>query len=162
MPFITERSNWFIFYAIIWIYLVIKGGPRGRTAALLIIPLIFISDQAADNIIKPFFHRIRPCHVLQNVRLLINCSESYAFPSNHAVNNFAAAALFSNFYPRMKYVLFGGALVVSLSRIFVGIHYPFDIIGGAAIGILFAMLVIYLWKLINRKFKILPVNSSIT
>ncbi|MEO8665714.1 MAG: phosphatase PAP2 family protein [Ignavibacteria bacterium] len=160
MPFITERNHWFIFYAIIWIYLMTKGGAKGRTAALLIIPLILISDQTADNIIKPFFHRIRPCHVLENVHLLINCSESFSFPSNHAVNNFAAATLFSWFYPRMKYFLFTGALIISLSRVFVGVHYPYDALGGALIGIFFALLIVYLWKLVNNKFKILPVNSN--
>ena len=99
---------------------------------------------------------------MEDVNLLINCSESFAFPSNHAVNNFAAATLFSYFYPRMKYFLFTGALIVSISRIFVGVHYLFDIIGGAAIGIIFAMLIIYLWKLINGKFQILRTESNIT
>lgn len=162
MPFITERDHWFIFYVIIWLYLVIKGGPKGRTAAFLILPLILISDQTANNIIKPFFQRIRPCHDLDNVHLLINCSESYAFPSNHAVNNFAAATLFSYFYSSMKYFLFSGALIVSLSRIFVGVHYPLDIIGGAGIGIIFAMLIIYLWKFFNSKFQFLRIESNAT
>lgn len=156
MPFITERTNWFIFYVLIWLYLVIKGGRRGRTAALLILPLILITDQFSNNIIKPYFQRIRPCHVLPNVHLLIGCSDSYAFPSIHAVNNFAAATLFSYFYHEMKYFLFLGAFIVALSRIYCGIHYPFDIAGGALIGILFAILIIYLWKLLNRKVHILP------
>lgn len=161
MPFITERSNWFIFYVLIWLYLIIKGGRRGEVAAILIIVLILITDQFSDNIIKPFFHRIRPCHTLPNVHLLIGCSDAYAFPSNHAVNNFAAATLFSYFYPNMKYFLFIGALIVSSSRIFVGIHYPFDIIGGAIIGIIFALLIIYFWKLFNNRLHILPTDSQI-
>lgn len=162
MPFITERDNWFIFYALIWLFLIIKGGVRGKVAALLIVPLILLSDQTANNVIKPFFHRIRPCHVLEDVNLLIKCSDSFAFPSNHAVNNFAAAVLFSYFYPPMKYFLYTGALIVSLSRIFVGIHYPFDVLGGAAVGIIFALLIIYFWKLINNKFQILRINSKVT
>lgn len=154
MPFITERNHWFIFYVIIWLYLFIKGGAKGRVAALMIIPVIFVSDQFADGILKPLFHRTRPCHVLP-VHLLINCSESFSFPSNHAVNNFAAATLFSFFYPKMKYVLFAGALVVALSRVFVGVHYPFDLVAGLIVGSGFAMLFIYIWKMINRKLKIL-------
>ena len=159
MPFITERDHWFIFYILVWLYLFIEGGARGRIAALLILPLILITDQTANNIIKPFFQRIRPCHVLEDVHLLINCSESLAFPSNHAVNNFAAATLFSYFYPRMKYFLFIGALIVALSRVFVGVHYPFDVFGGAAIGIIIAILIIYIWKMINNNFHILPDKS---
>ncbi len=155
MPFITEREHWFIFYALIWLYLVIKGGANGRTAAILIIPLILISDQFADNIIKPLFQRIRPCHVLDNVHLLINCSESFAFPSNHAVNNFAAATLFSYFYKNMKYFLFTGAFIVSLSRVMCGVHYPFDLVGGALIGVIFGCIIIYIWKMLNSKLHIL-------
>lgn len=155
MPFITERTNWFIFYVLIWLYLVIKGGVRGRVSAILIIILILITDQLSNNIIKPYFQRIRPCHTLPNVHLLIECSDAYSFPSIHAVNNFAAATLFSYFYPDMKYFLFSGALIVASSRIFCGIHYPFDILGGAIIGIMFAWLIIYLWKLVNNKVHIL-------
>lgn len=156
MPFITERNNWFIFYVLIWLYLFIKGGRRGRVAAVLILLLIFFSDQFANSVLKPYFQRIRPCNVLANVHMLINCSDSYAFPSNHAVNNFAAATLFSYFYPSIKYILFPGAFIVALSRVMCGVHYPFDIIGGALFGIGCALLIIYLWKEITRKLNLLP------
>jgi len=161
MPFITERDNWFIFYALTWLYLVFKGGKKGRVAAILIIPLILLTDQVSDNFIKPYFQRIRPCHTLAGVRLLVGCTDAYSFPSIHAVNNFAAATLFSYFYPRIKYFLFAGAFVVSISRIFVGVHYPFDVIGGALIGIMFALLIIYFWKIFNNKLNILSANSAI-
>lgn len=160
MPFITERSHWFIFYVLVWLYLFIKGGSKGRVAAIMILILILITDQTADNVIKPLFQRVRPCHVLSNINLLINCSESYSFPSNHAVNNFAAATLFSHFYPKMKYFLFIGAFIVSLSRVMVGVHYPSDIAGGAIIGIIFTVLIIYIWKLLNNKFHIIKSAGS--
>lgn len=155
MPFITERNNWFIFYVLIWLYLFFKGGRKGKVSAVLIILLIVFSDQISDNIIKPYFQRIRPCHTLKDVHLLTGCTDSYSFPSIHSVNNFAAATLFSYFYRNMKYFLFTGALFVGLSRIFCGVHYPFDMLGGALIGIFFASFIIYLWKSVNSKYKIL-------
>lgn len=155
MPFITERNHWFIFYVLIWFYLFVKGGAKGRVAAIMIIFVILASDQFSENVLKPCFHRTRPCHVLENVNLLINCSESFSFPSNHAVNNFAAAALFSYFYKGMKYVLYGGAFIVAISRVTCGVHYPFDVAGGAIIGILVALGFIHLWKIVDSKFKIL-------
>lgn len=155
MPFITERNNWYIFYVIIWLFLFFKGGTKGKVSAIMILLLILVSDQFSAFIIKDFFQRIRPCHVISNVHLLIGCSDSYSFPSNHAVNNFAAATLFSYFYKNMKYVLFAGAFLVAISRVFCGVHYPFDMLGGAVIGILFAMLFIYLWKKLNKKLKLI-------
>lgn len=155
MPFITERNNWYIFYVIIWLFIFFKGGTKGKVSAVMIILLILVSDQFSAFIIKDFFQRIRPCHVISNVHLLIGCSDSYSFPSNHAVNNFAAATLFSYFYKNLKYVLFSGAFLVAISRVFCGVHYPFDMLGGAVIGILFAMLFIYLWKKLNKKLKLI-------
>ncbi|MBS1516523.1 MAG: phosphatase PAP2 family protein [Bacteroidetes bacterium] len=162
MPFITERNNWFIFYVLIWLYLMLKGGRKGKVAGILVLILILITDQFANNVLKMYFQRIRPCHVLTDVNILINCSESYSFPSNHAVNNFAAAYFFSYFYPDVKYFLYSGAAVISISRVMCGVHYPFDILAGAVVGILFAMLIIYLWKLFNGKFHILIPSETKT
>ena len=150
MPFITEGKHWYIFYAIIWLYLVIKGGAKGRAAAIMILVLIFCTDQTS-NFLKEFFGRMRPCKVLPDVNLLVGCASAYSFPSNHAVNNFAAATMFTYFYPQMKYALFIGAFLVSISRVFCGVHYPFDIVGGALIGILIALLLVYIWKQVNNK-----------
>jgi undecaprenyl-diphosphatase len=51
----------------------------------------------------------------------------------------------------MKSFLYTGAAIVALSRVMCGVHYPFDILAGALIGMIFAMLVIYLWTLIEYK-----------
>lgn len=155
MPFITERDNWFIFYILIWIYLFFFGGRKGKVSAVLILILILITDQFSDNIVKPFIHRIRPCNELSGVHLLTGCTESFSFPSNHAVNNFAAAYMFSHFYPKVKYLLYIGALIVASSRVFCGVHYPSDIIGGAFIGIIFAFALIYVWNILNNRIHIL-------
>ncbi|MBL8006207.1 MAG: phosphatase PAP2 family protein [Ignavibacteria bacterium] len=155
MPFITERNNWFIFYVLIWIFLFFKGGRKGKISAVMVLILIFICDQFSENVLKAIFQRIRPCHTVADVHLLVGCTESFSFPSIHAVNNFAAAAMFSYFYKDMKNFLFSGAFIVSISRIFCGVHYPSDIIGGAITGILFAALLIYIWKKVNSKLKII-------
>lgn len=155
MPFITERDNWYIFYAVIWLYLFFYGGRKGKIASVLILLLILITDQFSNNILKQFVSRIRPCHTLPNVHLLVGCTDSLSFPSIHAVNNFAAATLFSHFYRKIRYLLFSGAFIVGLSRVFCGVHYPFDVIGGALIGIMFALILLYFWKTVNNRFKII-------
>ena len=154
MPFITETKHWYIFYFLVGLYLVIKGGARGRVAVILAIILILGTDQFS-NLLKEFFGRVRPCHSLPNVNLLVGCNDSYSFPSNHAINNFAAAFLFTYFYPKLKWWFYIAATIISLSRVFCGVHYPFDLVAGAAVGILWAMLLVYIWKKFNEKFKIL-------
>lgn len=158
MPFITDSNHWIIFYATMWLYMIIKGGRKGLVAGLLIIVCIVISDQLSSQVLKSLFQRVRPCNTLPGVHLLVNCTDSFSFPSSHAVNNFAGAYLFTYFYKELKYFLYIGASIVALSRVFCGVHYPFDILGGMAIGLTIGMLVIYLWKLLDKKFNILEKN----
>ena len=157
MPFITVEKHWFIFYAIMWLYLMIAGGKKGRIAALLVLLLVLISDQVSSNLIKNLVERVRPCNILPSdkVHLLVGCTNSFSFPSSHAVNNFAGAFFFSYFYPKMKYGIYTGAFLMAISRVFCGVHYPSDVFGGMLIGLFIGWFIIWLWKKFNGKFKIL-------
>jgi len=154
MPLITKEESWIIFYVLFWLSLVFTGGKRGAIAGILLLVLILITDQTS-NFFKAYFQRIRPCNVLTDLHMLVNCTQSFSMPSSHAVNNFAAATFLSHFYPKYRYALFTGAFIVAISRIFVGVHYPFDMLVGAILGIIIAMLMLAVWKFINSKFKIL-------
>ena len=142
----------------LWLWLMIKGGMRGRTVAILVVVVIFCSDQISSSILKPLVHRPRPCHIIDgapavsNVHLLVGCGGGMSFPSSHAVNNFAVATLFAWFYRRGRFALFAWASVIALSRVFVGVHYPLDILGGAVIGSGVALLVIIAWREIVRRW----------
>lgn len=154
MPFITVEKHWYIFYAIMWLYMMIAGGKKGRTVALLVLLLALVSDQLSSNFIKDFVQRTRPCHVLQGVHLLVGCNDSFSFPSSHAVNNFAGAFFFSHFYPKLKYGLYMGAFLMAISRVFCGVHYFSDILGGAVTGLLIGWGFIVLWEKINSRLKL--------
>lgn len=154
MPFITVEKHWFIFYAIMWLYLMLGAGKKGKVVALLAILLVTITDQASSHFIKDFVQRIRPCHVLPGVHLLVGCTDSFSFPSSHAVNNFAGAFFFSHFYPKMKYAIYTGASMMAISRVFCGVHYPSDILGGMIIGLLIGWGFIVLWEKINSRLKL--------
>ncbi len=134
-PFITEVKNWYIAYIILFLILVIKGGRLGRIAAIGSLLLITASDQFSSFFIKHLVERIRPCNALPDVRLLVGATQSFSFPSSHAVNNFAAAMYFTKLFPKYKWPLFIAAFLLAFSRPYVGVHYPSDIIAGAFIGI---------------------------
>ncbi len=132
--FITEAKNWMITYVVLWCILFFKGGKRGKIIAVFSLIVITVSDQLSSFVVKNLVGRIRPCNALPDVKILAGCTDSFSFPSSHAVNNFAIAVFVNKFYPKLKWILFIVATLVSVSRIYVGRHYPSDVIGGAVIG----------------------------
>ncbi len=135
--FITNVNNWYLAY-IILIYISFKyGGRRGKIAAVLTIFLITASDQFGAGFLKPLVHRLRPCKELADALTPLGCTGSFSFPSNHALNNFAAAVFFYKLFPKLKTILLVVATLIALSRVYLGLHYPSDIIGGAIIGAAF-------------------------
>lgn len=134
---ITNVTNWYIAYIILAGIAVTKGGTRGRIVVAGVILLVIFSDQTGYRILKEFFGRLRPCDVLTDVILPVGCTGTFSFPSNHALNNFAIAVFVTRFYPNYKWAFFITAFLVSLSRVYLGLHYPSDILGGAIIGMLF-------------------------
>ncbi len=149
-PFITELKNWNMVYLIFFLYLLIHGKKLDRITIIATIIMITVSDQLSSHFLKNLFERIRPCNVLDNVNILVTCTESYSFPSSHAVNNFAAAVLFSKIYPKFKIWFFSIAIIIAFSRPYVGVHYPSDVIGGALVGSLIGFIFARLTLIINN------------
>jgi undecaprenyl-diphosphatase len=100
--------------------------------------------------LKPLFARPRPCHVLEHVRLLVGCGGAYGFPSNHACNFFGTATFFFYFYRKTGWVMFAPAILIGWSRVYVGVHYPSDAVGGALWGILLALFIIFVARLVFK------------
>jgi undecaprenyl-diphosphatase len=160
MPVLTDLNKpWWgrsIFVAA-WLLLFWRGGRKGRVAAVLLLLCVALTDQINSAVLKDLFHRARPCHqvdgvpVVTQVRLLVNCGSGASFPSSHAANNFAAAFLLSHFFRRWRWAFFLFATVIGFSRISVGVHYPFDVLGGSVVGIICAGAVILAWGVLSAR-----------
>jgi len=137
------------------------GTPGGRSyvraafAAVLIAMLAVLLGEALCSLLKMLIARPRPCHVLEGVRLLVNCSASFSLPSSHAVTSFAYAVplfvLTRPFLPiawRLAPVLL--AALVAFSRPYLGVHYPSDVVAGALLGTAVAGVMCWGFGKINR------------
>jgi undecaprenyl-diphosphatase len=125
-----------------------------KKCALLVLLLsaatVALSDPIAAHFIKPFVHRLRPCNphaLVEGGRFLLGYKTSFSFPSSHAMNMFGQALLFTFFYPRYGIWFFLFASTIGFSRIYVGVHYPFDVLGGAMFGMLCGAFVFGVYKI---------------
>ena len=146
MPFISSKSFWLIPIFIGLVLLFWLGKKRGRIATLLIILTIATADPFCARVLKPTFKRLRPSHELSDVRLLGKKGGKYGFPSNHAANVAGSMLILAFFYRRYKYLCGGLALVVGYSRIYLGVHYPTDVLAGFVIGIGISVGWILIWR----------------
>ncbi|MBI1807537.1 MAG: phosphatase PAP2 family protein [Ignavibacteria bacterium] len=170
MPLLTDWNKSWVglgLFGAIWLLLLWKGGKKGRIIGILVIPLIFMSDQVSSTLIKPIVARPRPCHemngvpVLDHLRLLVPCGSGYSFPSSHAVNNFAFAAFFSSYYRNWAWLFYLYAVLMGLSRMVVGVHYPSDVLGGALIGIMCSMTLTTVWELLAQRYPVLSIDEPL-
>jgi undecaprenyl-diphosphatase len=157
MPFLTDLNKqkivlWLVAGALAW--MILSGKTEIRLAAILLILTVIISDQFNSHIVKFWFARPRPCLTYADVLLRVNCGSGFSFPSSHAVNNFAGAIVLSFFIPRTTPWVYLFASLVAFSRIYVGVHYPLDVLGGAVIGTAVGAIVIGLFLYFESRFKL--------
>jgi undecaprenyl-diphosphatase len=147
------------------ILLLWKGGPRGRWLVAIALITVILVDSSIHLIIKPLFARPRPCHAepaITWLRLIAGCGGKYGFPSSHAANTFSQAVVVGAFYKRSRLYMLIFAVLVSISRVYLGAHYPLDVFAGAIYGAIIGSLVFYLAKaLAPKKFAICFITPSI-
>ena len=142
--YITLEKNYVVPGLLLFAGLLFKGGVKGRRLILALLLSILVTDQLTSHVIKPLVQRPRPCQALSDVRTPAGCGPAFSFPSSHAANSAGLMTLLSLSYPAWTPVAAYVALAVGLSRVYVGVHYPSDVLGGFLLGFLCA---IGIWRL---------------
>ncbi len=156
----SDKLIWIPFYLFLLLLVFIKLRWKGIFVLIAIAALITLSDQASVHLFKEVFKRFRPCHepLLEGMVHLVkgHCGGKYGFVSSHATNVFAIASFMSLFF-RENYrystlTLMIWASFVAYSRIYLGVHYPGDVLGGALLGGIIGIIVYKLYLWLTMKF----------
>lgn len=144
MYWISSKSLWIPLY-LFFAYILYKVYDRGFWLPLIsLILIVGLADFISVQLFKNVFERLRPCHSeeLQGLVHIVKgkCGGSYGFVSSHAANMFSLATAFWLFikdkYPKTLIWLLLWAGIIGYSRIYLGVHYPGDVLGGAIVGML--------------------------
>ena len=159
-PILTREDNSQWILAVIAIFCIWRGNRYLRNTALLAIIALVIGDALTQSI-KEIVGRFRPFMSMESTRLLIGAGASYSFPSGHASSMFSAVLVIIWRHRKQKIVSFCLlvlALLVAYSRIYVGVHYPVDVLAGILVGIFAGIICL----LIHSRYPIFPDTENTT
>lgn len=161
MPIITSNMYTVPFFVVVLLGLLWKGKREDRLFVLVLLVTIIVLDQCIVLIKEPI-GRLRPCNTLATIHLLIDCGTGKSFPSAHAANNTAFALIVAYFYARFAVAAAFWAVLVAYSRVYCGVHYPVDILGGAVMACVMTFAIIRLWRVVFRRSVLLQLPPPVT
>jgi membrane-associated phospholipid phosphatase len=141
MPYLRYPQFWIPVYVFIFVFCLWRYQKKGVVIILLLVATFAVADFGSAGVIKPLVKRLRPCNdpaLAQTIISRVPCGTGYSFPSSHASNHFAIAIfLICVFYKRWRGIWFWALLwacIVCFAQMYVGVHYPIDILSGAIYG----------------------------
>ena len=161
MIYLTNLQHWMPVYILAMAFLIWKFRWQGVRMVVACALLIGTADFVTNKFIKELVARPRPCSLINDpsglyswIRTPDGIRLGLSFPSSHAVNNFAGVVFFILLFPRNGKLLwlFVPAASVALTRPYLGLHYPSDVLGGMMIGALFGWVFSVLYKKIEKRF----------
>jgi undecaprenyl-diphosphatase len=139
---ITKQVYWTPYFLLVFYFFAKKIGWKNFLIALVFIALLILVSDQTSNFFKNHFQRLRPCNDLdlKNIIRIVKPSDSYSFFSGHATNSMATTVfvfLIIRRYYKYALLLFLFPLIFAFSRIYLGLHFPTDILTGYAFGATF-------------------------
>jgi undecaprenyl-diphosphatase len=142
LPLLRQSYLWIPLYFFLLVFAPLNFGKRGWLWSLFFIITASITDLISSRVIKGTVLRLRPCQnpeLAETLRLIVNyCPGNSSFTSSHAANHFAVAMFiyttFKKDVSKWWGLLFAWGFAISYTQVYVGIHYPLDVAGGAAVG----------------------------
>ncbi len=160
IPYVRNQFFWVPLYLFLAVFMLFHYGKKGLIWCGGFLISFALADFISASLIKPFVQRLRPCNTpeLQDlVHLIVNCGSGLSFPSSHATNHFALGSFMAVTLGKpYRWVRWAGllwALLIGYSQVYVGVHFPGDVIAGGIIGTLIGWLV---GRLYNNKVGVLP------
>lgn len=153
-PFLRASSLWAPLYLFVIVFAIYNWGRQGLMWSLIFVCTAAITDLVGHRVFKEGFERLRPCNdpdFFMHVRLLVkHCSGGYSFTSNHAANHFGLATFFyltmNKSVRRWAYLGYFWAFFIVWAQVYVGVHYPLDIVGGTILGVLAGLLTAWIFN----------------
>ncbi|GAB4494108.1 MAG: lipid A 4'-phosphatase [Saprospiraceae bacterium] len=141
LPFFRERWFWAPLYLFVAAFSWLNFGKKGWIIMLGLVVAVGLADFTSSTLIKKNVQRLRPCNdpvLAKTVTLRTSCGSGYSFTSSHAANHFAAAVfligVFGHLARWIRPAALGWAAAIAFSQVYVGVHYPGDVICGALLG----------------------------
>lgn len=141
MPWWRDKKTWIPLYLVLILFSLLKFKKKGLTFILAVILAAGLGDAVSSHLMKPTFERVRPCNepALQDAMTLrAGCGKAYSFTSSHATNHMAVATIIAltlgMIYPKIRWPFYLWAASIAFGQVYVGVHYPGDVLVGAFIG----------------------------
>lgn len=141
LPLFREKWFWAPLYLFVGAFCWLNFGKKGWVIVLGLVAAVGLADFTSSTLIKKNVQRIRPCNdpaMVDKIQLRTHCGAGYSFTSSHAANHFAAAvfliSVFGNFSRWVRPAALSWAAVIAFSQVYVGVHYPGDVVCGALLG----------------------------
>lgn len=141
LVFFRNPSSWIPLYVILLFFFIYRFRLKGLVIVIFWLVSTGVADYTSSSIVKPAVERLRPCRDTEKnpeVISRVKCGPGFSFPSSHATNHFTMGVffylIFLRIFRKYAFIFLVWAAIISFAQIYVGVHYPIDILGGTILG----------------------------